>query len=726
MSTAFDMNRRKFLRTTSVFAGGLLIPFMVPAGARRMAQFGAAAADDSAVVFAPNAYLGIGKDNTIHIILAHVEMGQGAWTTLPMLIADELDCDWSKIKVGHAPPGQPYLHTVYGLQITGGSSTTWSEFDRYRQAGATARTLLVTAAAQRLGIAPEACSTADGYVIAGDKKLSYGELADAASKLPPPGNVPLKPASEWKYIGKGARRLDTPEKINGQAKFGMDVQFPGLLTALVLRSPVFGGKVKSFDAGKTKAIPGVRQVVKVPSGVAVIADHFWAAKQGRDALKVEWDIDPALAIDSKGMWDEYRKVADAKGAVAAKAGDVAATLPKAASVIDAEYLLPYLAHAPMEPLNCTVKITDGKCEIWTGTQLPGLDQANAAKILGFKPEQVEIHTVFLGGGFGRRATASSDFVAEAVEVARASGKPVKTVWTREDDIRGGYYRPAFMHRVHIGLGADKLPMVWQHSIIGQSIMAGSPFEAGIKDGVDPASVEGVNDSPYLAAVPNHLVELHSPKNKVPVLWWRSVGHTHTAFVMETMIDELAHAAGKEPVAYRRSLLQKHPRHLSALNLAVEKSGWDTPLPAGHYRGVAIHESFGSTVAQVAEISIDKGALRVHRITCAIDCGLAVNPDGVVAQMESGIIFGLTAVLYGEISLEKGRVQQRNFHDYRILRMHETPAISVHIAQSTEKMGGAGEPGVPPVAPAIVNAIFAATGKRIRSLPLQPGDLQGNA
>lgn len=726
MSTAFDRSRRKFLRTTSVFAGGLLIPFMVPAGARRMARLGAAAADDSAVVFAPNAYLGIGKDNTIHIILAHVEMGQGAWTTLPMLIADELDCDWSKIKVGHAPPGQPYLHTVYGLQITGGSSTTWSEFDRYRQAGATARALLVTAAAQRLGIAPEACSTADGYVIAGDKKLSYGELADAASKLPPPGNVPLKPASEWKYIGKGARRLDTPEKINGQAKFGMDVQFPGLLTALVLRSPVFGGKVKSFDAGKTKAIPGVRQVVKVPSGVAVIADHFWAARQGRDALKVEWDIDPALAIDSKGMWDEYRKVADAKGAVAAKAGDVAATLPQATSVIDAEYLLPYLAHAPMEPLNCTVKIADGKCEIWTGTQLPGLDQANAAKILGFKPEQVEIHTVFLGGGFGRRATASSDFVAEAVEVARASGKPVKTVWTREDDIRGGYYRPAFMHRVHIGLGADKLPMVWQHSIIGQSIMAGSPFEAGIKDGVDPASVEGVNDSPYLAAIPNHLVELHSPKNKVPVLWWRSVGHTHTAFVMETLIDELAHAAGQESVAYRRSLLQKHPRHLSALNLAVEKSRWDTPLPAGHYRGVAVHESFGSTVAQVAEISIDKGALRVHRITCAIDCGLAVNPDGVVAQMESGIIFGLTAVLYGEISLEKGRVQQRNFHDYRMLRMHETPVISVHIAQSTEKMGGAGEPGVPPVAPAIVNAIFAATGKRIRSLPLQAGDLQGNA
>lgn len=728
MSTTPAMSRRKFLQTTSVFAGGLLIPFMVPAGAKRMGIFDApaAGADGSAVAFAPNAYLRIGKDNSIHILLSHVEMGQGIWTTLPMLIADELDCDWNKIKVEHAPPGQPYVHTVYGLQITGGSSSTWSEFDRYRQAGATARTLLVAAAAQQWGIAPEACSTADGFVIAGDKKVSYGEVADAAAKLPPPANVTLKPASEWKYIGKGRKRLDTSEKINGQAKFGMDIQFPGLLTALVARPPVFGGKVKSFDATKTKAIPGVKQVVKVSSGVAVIADHFWAAKLGRDVLKVEWDIDPVLAIDSKKLWDEYRKLATTKGAVAAQAGNVAAALPKAASTIDAEYTLPYLAHAPMEPLNCTVKITGNKCEIWTGTQLPGLDQANAAKILGFQPEQVAVNTVFLGGGFGRRATATSDFVAEAVEVAKASGKPVKTVWTREDDIRGGYYRPAFMHLVRIGLGADKMPTAWQHSIVGQSIMTGTMFEAGIKNGIDETSVEGVNDSPYMTAIPDHLIELHSPKNKIPVLWWRSVGHTHTAFVMETMIDELAHAAGKDPVEYRRSLLKTHPRHLAALNLVAEKSGWSTSLPAGHFRGVAVHESFGSFVAQVAEISIDKGTLRVHRVTCAIDCGLAVNPDGVAAQMESGIIFGLTAVLYGEITLEKGRVLQRNFHDYRMLRMHETPEISVHIVPSTEKMGGAGEPGVPPIAPAIVNAIFAATGKRIRSLPLQAGDLRGNA
>lgn len=721
MKTTQTVSRRKFLQTTSIFAGGLLIPFVVPAGVKRMGLFNTPA-PDSSIAFAPNAYLGIAKDNTIHILLAHVEMGQGVWTTLPMLIADELDCDWNKIKVGHAPPGQPYLHTVYGIQITGGSSTTWSEFDRYRQAGATARALLVTAAAQQWGVQPEACSTANGFIIHGNKKLSYGEVAEAAAKLPPPANITLKPASEWKYIGKGSKRLDTPEKINGQAKFGMDIQFPGLLTALVARSPVFGGKVKSFDATKAKAIAGVRQVVKVPSGVAVIADHFWAAKQGRDALKVEWDIDPALAIDTKKQWDDYRRLSNTKGAVAAQAGDVGAAIPKAAGTLEAEYTLPYLAHAPMEPLNCTVKITQDKCEIWTGTQMPGLDQAAAAKILGLTPQQVEIHTVFLGGGFGRRATAASDFVTEAVEVAKASGKPVKTVWTREDDIRGGYYRPAFMHRVRIGLGADKMPVAWQHSIVGQSILAGTPFAAGVQNGVDNASVEGVNDSPYLGAVPHHLVELHSPQNKIPVLWWRSVGHTHTAFVMETLIDELAHAAGQDPVEYRRSLLKKHPRHLAALNLAAEKSGWGTPLPAGRFRGIAVHESFGSTVAQVAEISLEKGKLRVHRITCAIDCGLAVNPDGVVAQMESGIIFGLTAVFYGDITLEQGRVKQRNFHDYRILRMHETPVISVHIVPSTEKMGGAGEPGVPPVAPAVVNAVFAATGKRVRSLPLQPGEL----
>lgn len=729
MSTTKGYSRRKFLQTTSVFSGGLLIPFFVSAGAKKMAMLdvlgaaGSPEADAAAIAFAPNAYLGISRDNTIHIILAHVEMGQGVWTTLSMLIAEELDCDFTKMKIGHAPPAAPYIHPMFGIQITGGSSTTWSEFDRYRKAGATARSLLVTAAAQQWGVAPESCSTDDGFVIHGDKKLAYGALADAAAQLPPPTEVPLKEAGDWKYIGKGVKRLDTPEKINGTAKFGMDVQFPGLLTALVLRSPVFGGKMKSFDDSKTKAVPGVRKVVAVPSGVAVIGDHYWAVKQGRDVLQVEWDIDPELVFDTTQQWAAYRKLAAQPGAVAARAGDVTAGMSTAVSKIEAEYTLPYLAHACMEPMNCTVKITGDKCEIWTGTQMPGIDQGNAAKVLGYKPDQVEVHTLFLGGGFGRRATGQSDFVVEAVEVARASGEAVKVVWSREDDMRGGYYRPAFMHKVQIGLGPDKKPVAWLHRIVGQSILGGTPFEASVQNGIDGASVEGVNDSPYMKHVANHSVELHSPKNKVPVLWWRSVGHTHTAFVMETMIDELAHTTGKDPVVYRRELLKEHPRMLAALNLAADKAGWSMPLPAGRFRGVAVHESFGSAVAQVVEVSVDKkGAVKVHRVVCAIDCGLAVNPGGVMAQMESGIIFGLTALLYGNISIEKGRVQQRNFHDYRMVRMHETPRIEVYIVPSAEKMGGAGEPGVPPLAPAVVNAVYAATGKRIRQLPIDPAML----
>lgn len=709
-------SRRKFLKTGGTITGGLLLSFFVPASAKRFAP------TLSSVPFVPNAYLNIAPDNTIKVILAHVEMGQGIWTTLSMLIAEELDCDWDKVTVEHAPPGKPYMHAIYGIQITGGSSTTWSEFERYRNAGATARAMLVDAAAKQFNVSPADCRTEKGFVIAGDKRASYGELAEAAGKLTAPTTVKLKDKKDWKLIGKATKRLDAKAKANGEARFGLDVHFPDMLIAVVAHGPVFGATVKSFDATAAKTIKGVKEVVQVPTGVAVIAEHFWAAKQGRDALKIEWVNGPGENITSNTQFAEYRKLATTKGASAAQAGNTTDALAKATKKVTAEYVFPYLAHAPMEPLNCTVKITGNNCEIWTGTQMPGFDQNNAAKILGITPEQVIVNIPFLGGGFGRRANPTSDFVAEAVHVAKASGKPIKMVWTREDDIRGGYYRPAFLHKVNIGLGPDGMPTAWQHTLVGQSIAAGTPFEGMIKNGVDSTSVEGVNDSPYLESIANHSVELHSPKLQVPVTWWRSVGHTHTAFVMETLIDELAAAAGKDPVAYRRNIL-KSKRHLAALDLAVEKAGWNNPLPAGHFRGVAVHESFASYVAQVVEISIEEGHLKVHKVTCAIDCGLAVNPEGVKAQMESCIIFGLTAVLYGEISLEKGRVKQRNYHDYKMVRMNEAPLIEVHIVDSNEKMGGAGEPGVPPLAPAVANALFAATGKRVRRLPLQSSDLK---
>ncbi|PYX20548.1 MAG: hypothetical protein DMG87_10135, partial [Acidobacteria bacterium] len=513
-------------------------------------------------------------------------------------------------------------------------------------------------------------------------------------------------------------RLDTPEKTNGKGIFGIDVKVPGMLTAVVARSPVFGGKLKSVNADKAKAVKGVRKVVEVPSGVAVIADGFWAAKRGRDALQIEWDEGPMADFNTKSQREQYAELAKQPGLSARKEGDASGAIGSAAKKIEAVYEVPYLSHAMMEPLNCAVDLRADGCEIWTGTQFQTVDRMSAAGIAGLKPEQVQIHTTLLGGGFGRRANPASDFVSEAVHVAKAAGAPVKVIWTREDDMHGGYYRPMYYHSLIGGVDADGNPLVWSHHVVGQSIVAGTPFESVIvKNGIDGTSVEGLDDIPY--AIPNLSVQYHPAKVGVPVLWWRSVGHSHTAFVKESFIDELAVLGGKDPFELRRKLLAKSPRDLGVLELAAEKAGWGKPLPAGRARGIAVHASFESYTAQVAEVSVDSGGkARVHRVVCAVDCGRYVNPGIIEAQVQGAVIFGLTAAFYDELTFEKGRIQQSNFHDYPMLRINETPEIEVHIVKNNEKSGGIGEPGVPCAAPAVANAIFAATGKRIRKLPIR--------
>jgi isoquinoline 1-oxidoreductase subunit beta len=720
MTDVTHPSRREFIKTGAVAAGGLIIAFSVPGTRRMLLAEPARGAGTAPELFAPNAFLRIGTDDTVTVLLAHSEMGQGIWTALPMLIAEELDADWSRIRVEHAPAAPVYKHTVYGMQMTGGSSSTWSEFERYREAGATARALLVAAAAQRFGVSAADCRTENGVVTAGGKRARYGELAEAAAKLAAPKKVELKDPKSWRIIGKPTKRLDTPEKITGRAGFGIDVRFDGLKTATVARAPAFGMTLTSFDDSAAKAVPGVRAVVRVPSGVAVVADHFWAAKLGRDALKVEWAPGESAGLSTEAMRRTLAEAANSAGKPAAQAGNTAAAMARAVKKIEAEYHVPYLAHAPMEPQNCTVRLSADQCEIWAGTQFQTNDQMLAAKITGLKPEQVEVHTTFLGGGFGRRANPTSDFVTEAVHVAKASGMPVKVVWTREDDIHGGYYRPSYTHKARIGFGADGKPVAWEHTIAGQSIIQGTPFEPMMmKNGIDPTSVEGVADSPYMKAIPAHRVGLATVKTPISVLWWRSVGHTHNAFVMESLIDEAATLAGVDPVEYRKSLLAESPRHRGVLELAVAKAGWGQPLPAGRARGVAVHESFGSFVAQVAEVSMERGQIRVHRVTCAIDCGVVVNPAGVVAQMESGIAFGLSAALHSALTFKDGQVEQTNFHDYQVLRLSEMPVVEVHIVPSTEKSGGVGEPGTPPIAPAVANAVFALTKQRLRELPLRP-------
>jgi len=716
MKNETTLSRRNFVKTAAAGMGGLLIGFSFPE------KGGVSGAKTVVPVQAQlNAYLLISEDNSVTIMLPKVEMGQGISTTIPMLIAEELDCEWNQIKVESSPPSNEADFKIPAIQrMTGGSESTVSEFDPCRKAGATARIMLIFTAAKRWGIPPEKCTTQSGYVIAGNQRISYGTLAVEASVLPIPNDVTLRDPKDWKYIGKSQKRIDTPEKINGKACYGIDIQFPGLLTAVVAHAPVFGGKVKSFNASKTLKIQGVKQVVEITTGIAVIADNYWTAKVGRDALEIQWDPGINVDLDSKKQLENYRQLSKTKGLPIQQKGDVTKALEEARVQIDAEFSFPYLAHAPMEPLNCTVKLGIETCEVWTGTQSPMLHQMEIAAFLGLKPEQVLLHTPFLGGSFGRRGSFNSDWIMEAVHIAKASGKFIKLIWSREDDIQGGYYRPVYLHRVQIGIDNHGFPTAWQHRIVGQSLFTDSPLESMIvQDGIDYSSV--TRAAPYSAAFTDFSFELHTTKVGVPVLPWRSVGATHTTFVIESLIDELATAASADPVAYRRILLENSPRHLAALNLAAEKAQWDIPLPKGRFRGVAVCEAMGSYVAQIVEISVENEQIHVHCVICAIDCGLAVNPDGVRAQMEGGIIFGLTAALYGEITLKNGQVQQSNFHDYRILRMNEAPEIEVYIVPGNERMGGAGEPGVAPVAPALANALFTATGKRFRNLPIRLSD-----
>ncbi len=710
--------RREFLRVGSALGGGLLLSLHVDFDAPLLAQPSALAEQD-ATPFAPNAFVRIAPDGRTTVVINKAEMGQGVCTSLAMLLAEELDADWKQVGFEFAPVDPAYDHPGMHMQFTGGSTSVAGMSQALLQAGASARALLVRAAAQQWSVPESECRTEAGRVLHGasGRAADYGSLTASAATLPAPSEVALKDPKDYRIVGRAHTRLDTPDKSTGRAVFGIDVARPGMLTALVAHPPVFGGRARTWKDEAARRIPGVRAVVAIPSGIAVIAEGFWAAKRGRDALEIDWEDGAGAALSSAALHADYRERARKPGLVARSDGDARAVLARSARVLEADYELPYLAHAPMEPLNCVVELGADRCEVWVGSQFQTIDRAAAATAAGLPPERVQLHTTFLGGGFGRRANPVSDYIVEAVEVAKHARAPLKLVWTREDDMRGGYYRPLWHSRVRAALAQDGAIEAWAHTIVGQSFIKGTPFEPFlIQNGIDGTSVEGADDLPY--AIPSVQVELHTTEVGVPTLWWRSVGHSHTAFVVESFFDELAHAAGRDPYEWRRELLAEHPRPRAVLEAAWNKAA-QRPLPAGHARGVAVHYSFKSYVAHVIEASVDEHErVRVHRVCCAIDCGRVVNPDTVVAQLEGATGFGLCAALYGEITLERGRVQQSNFHDYRMLRMHEMPPVEVVIVPSNEASTGVGEPGVPTVAPALCNALFRATGKRVRRLPIR--------
>lgn len=722
MNPIANVSRRDFLKS----GAGLTLAVMLP---RALAQSGPGKTVGAAAqgAFAPNAFVRIGADNTVTVIVKHLEMGQGTYTGLPTLVAEELDADWAQVRAEGAPAdASRYNNLFWGpSQGTGGSTAIANSYEQMRKAGASARAMLVAAAAERWKVPAKEIRVAKGVVShASGKRARFGELAEAAARQPVPQDVALKDPRRFVYIGKNMPRTDRAAKSSGQALFTQDVQLPGMLTALVAHPPRFGGKPRSFDAARAKQVKGVVDVVAyespVWSGVAVLAEDFWAAKKGRDALTVEWDESAAATRGSAEIMADYKRLAATPGTVARNDGDVAKALAGAARVLEAEYEFPYLAHASMEPMNCVVRLDASGAEVWNGEQFQTGDQYALAGFLGIKPEQVRIHMLFAGGSFGRRANPVSDYLLEAAAICKAAGgaRPVKLVWTREDDTKGGFYRPMYFHALKAGLDAQGNLVAWQHRIVGQSILAGTAFEQMlVKNGIDATSVEGAATLPY--QIPDLRVDLHSPRHGVPVQWWRSVGSTHTAYSTETFLDEVARAAGKDPVALRRALLGKHPRHKGVLELAAAKSGWGKPLAKDRARGVAVHESFSTYVAQVVEISRRKDAFRIERVVCAVDCGVAVNPHIVRRQMESGIGFGLSAAQAGAITLKDGVVEQSNYHDYPVLRIDQMPRIEVHIVPSAEKPTGVGEPATPVIAPALANALATLTGKTYRSLPLRP-------
>ena len=725
------LTRRKFLEFTTIAGAGLTLGVVLPAAAKKGSLTVLGVEGTPGDYSTP--FVRIDPDNTVTVICKHVEAGQGVWTGLPAVVAEELDASWSQMRAESSPAQVPtYGNFAFGpkgnVQGTGGSTSMANSWDQLRHAGAYARAMLVQAAANKWKVPPAEITVSDGVVAhSSGKKATFGELSAAAGKLPIPKEVKLKDPSQFKLIGHEQRlpRLDSHSKSTGTQTFAIDVMLPDMKTALVLRPPRFGAKVQSIDATAAKAVPGVVDVVQIPRGVAVVARDTWSAKKGREVLKVTWDESGAEKRGTDALFKEYRQMSGGADAVKVeKKGDVEKALQSAAKVLDFEFEFPYLAHAPMEPLTAVAKLSPGKCEIWAGCQFQTIDQANAAQAAGLKPEQVTINTLAAGGTFGRRANPESDYIVEAVGIAKATGGayPVKLIWTREDDITGGRYRPATHHRVTAGLSQDgKLVAVKQH-VVNQSIMAGTPFAAMMKDGVDPTAVEGGTTEQY--EVPNAHVTWTPAKVGVPILWWRSVGHTHTAFVKEVIADELAAAAGQDPVAYRLALLEKKPRSAAVLKLAAHEAGWDKPFPNGKAadgsfrgRGVAVHESFGSVVAHVAEVTVKDGSVKVDRVVTVVDCGIAVTPDVVRAQMQSCIGYGLSAALYGKITLTEGRVDQSNFHQYRVLRINEMPrVIEIHIMPSTNPPSGVGEPGTPPIAPAVANAVRAATGIKLRKLP----------